>query len=221
MSKEAKTLLRYTWIMFGLFLMANGVIFLLRAHLGVSPWDVLHVGIANRTGLSIGRVIQIIGLVVVLISWVFNVRPQLVTLLNMFFIGVFVDAVNSMSYIPEPQALWLRFGSYVFGVAVFSLGTALYISGNRGAGPRDSLMLALTRVTKVRVGIVRTVLEVMVALGGYLLGGPLGIGTVLFALLVGVFLELSFTLLQRVKTWPFFQTLWYEVSSTPAMFKRD
>lgn len=212
MSKEAKTLLRYTWVMFALFLMANGVIFLLRAHLGVAPWDVLHVGIANRTGLTMGRVIQVIGVLVILISMALKVRPQLVTLLNMFFIGYFIDLINNMSYIPEPQVLWLRLGSYVFGVAVFSMGTALYMSANCGAGPRDSLMLALTRVTKVRVGVVRTVLEVSAATAGYLLGGPLGIGTVLFALLVGVFLESSFSLIQRVKMGPYFQSFWYNVS---------
>ncbi|EEG77400.1 YczE/YyaS/YitT family protein [Dethiobacter alkaliphilus] len=207
MSKKVKTLLRYTWILFGLFLMANGVVFLLRAHLGVSPWDVLHVGIAARTGLTVGRVIQLIGLMVVLLSWLLRVRPQVSTLLNMFFIGLFVDLVNSLSYIPQPATLWLKLISYVFGIAIFSLGTALYISGNRGAGPRDSLMLGLTRMTKLRVGTVRTALEVLVAIIGYFLGGPLGLGTVLFALLVGVFLEFSFKLIKQVKALPFWQSI--------------
>ena len=198
-NKELKALLRYTWITAGMFLMANGIVFVVRAELGVAPWDVLHLGISNQTGISLGRVLQGMGLLVVLVSWAFHVKPSFVTIYNMIFVGIFVDIINSMSYIPRPDVLWLKFACYVTGVAVCGIGTAFYISGNRGAGPRDSLMLALTKATSLRLGVVRTLMEVTVAVAGYFLGGPLGIGTLLFALLVGFFVELGFSAINLFK----------------------
>lgn len=208
MDFRLKVVLRYIWIMFGLFFIANGIVFMVRAQIGVSPWDVLHIGISQHTGISLGKVLQGVGLLVVAISYVFHVRPRIVTLLNMYFIGLFVDMINGMSYIPQPDALWLKFSSYLLGVAICGFGTALYISGNRGAGPRDSLMLALTKATSLRIGYVRTMMEITVATVGFLLGGPLGIGTLLFAFLVGVFVEVGFTGISVLKKSPFFHAMW-------------
>lgn len=208
MDIRLKVALRYIWIMFGLFFIANGIVFLVRAQIGVSPWDVLHIGISLRTGISLGKVLQGVGLLVVAISYVFHVRPRLVTLLNMYFVGLFVDMINGMSYIPQPDVLWLKFASYLLGVAICGFGTALYISGNRGAGPRDSLMLALTKATSLRIGVVRTMMEITAATVGFLLGGPLGIGTLLFALLVGVFIEVGFAGINVLKRSPFFHAMW-------------
>ncbi|MBS4032320.1 MAG: membrane protein [Clostridiales bacterium] len=208
MDIRLKVVLRYIWIMFGLFFMANGIVFLVRAQIGVSPWDVLHIGISQHTGISLGKVLQGVGLLVVVISYVFHVRPRLVTLMNMYFVGLFVDMINGMSYIPQPDALWLKFASYLLGVAICGFGTALYISGNRGAGPRDSLMLALTKATSLRIGVVRTMMEITAATIGFILGGPLGIGTLLFALLVGVFIEIGFAGIGLLKRSSFFHAMW-------------
>lgn len=208
MRKELKAALRYSWIIFGLFLIANGIVFLLRSKLGVSPWDVLHAGIALQTGISLGKVIQVTGFLILLVSWAFHVQPRFVTMLNMFFIGYFVDLINGMKYIPQPDVLWLRFVCYLTGVAICGFGTALYISGNRGAGPRDSLMLALAKVLPLRVGVVRTLMEVLAATIGYFLGGPLGVGTVLFAVLIGAFVELGFKSINILKQTRFFRALW-------------
>ncbi|MDW7650396.1 MAG: hypothetical protein SCK29_01665 [Bacillota bacterium] len=199
MNRQLRAVLRYAWIVFGLFFMANGIVFVVRAQIGVAPWDVLHLGISYQTGISLGRVLQGVGLLVVLVSWVFHVAPRFVTILNMILIGYFVDMINSMSYIPIPEATWLKFVCYLTGVAVCGFGTALYISGNRGAGPRDSLMLAMTKATSLRISIVRTAIEVVVTIAGYLLGGPLGVGTVLFALLIGPFIELGFATINLFK----------------------
>ena len=152
--------------------------------------------------------IQGMGLLLVAISYVFHVKPRFVTLLNMYFVGLFVDVVNGMNYIPQPDALWLKFVTYVFGVAICGFATALYMSGNRGAGPRDNLMLALTKATSLRMGVVRTMMEITVATVGFLLGGPLGIGTILFAMLVGVFVEIGFAGIGVLKRSSFFHAMW-------------
>ena len=178
--------------------------------LGVSPWDVLHLGISVQTGISLGRVLQIVGVAVVFVSWLFHVKPSFVTLVNMFFVGFFIDLIMKLNYLPAPIGTLWQFASYLFGVAVCGIGTAIYISGNGGAGPRDSLMLALVKLTSWRVGVVRTIMEATVATLGYILGGPLGIGTILFALLVGVFVELGFAGIKRLKQIRFFNTLWFE-----------
>lgn len=216
MGRRTKTVFRYSWIMFGLFLMSNGIVCLVRAQLGVSPWDVLHLGISYQTGISLGRVLQGVGLLVIAISYLFKVKPSFITLLNMFFVGYFVDLISSFSYIPQPTHLTARMFLYLGGVAVCGLGTALYISGNRGAGPRDSLMLALTRITSKRMGLIRTAMEVTVATTGYFLGGPLGIGTLLFALTVGFFIEVGFALIQMLKRSSLYRIWWEEVREMPA-----
>jgi uncharacterized protein len=203
-----KLVLRYAAVILGLFLMANGFVFLIEAGLGVNPWNVLHLGISYHTGLSLGRVLQGVGVLLIAVSWLFKVRPHIGTLLNMFFIGFFVDMVSGLGYVPHPEALWLRFFFCLTGVAVVGFGTALYISGNLGAGPRDSLMLALTKATSLRVGLIRTIMEVSVTVIGYILGGPLGLGTVLFALLVGWFMEMGFSMINKIKKTGLYKRLW-------------
>jgi uncharacterized membrane protein YczE len=214
-----KTFLRYLWIMTGIFIMANGIVLVVQAQIGVSPWDVLHLGISYQTGITLGRVLQGVGLFIVLISWALHVKPSFVTLVNMFSVGFFVDMIVGLNYVPSPQALWLKSVCYLLGVAACGFGTAFYISGNGGAGPRDNLMLSLTKVTPLRVGVVRTLMEVTVAVVGYLLGGPLGGGTVLFALLVGVFMELGFAGIKIIKHSPPFNALWFETENTAGIDK--
>lgn len=203
-----KTVLRFIIIILGFFLIANGIVFMVQARLGVSPWDVFHIGISRHTGLSLGRVIQLVGLVVLAFSAFFGIRPRLGTLMNMFFIGFFVDTVTNFGYIHAPGLLWQRVALYLGGVALVGIGAASYISANLGAGPRDSLMLALTRATARRVGVIRTLMEATVAVLGFLLGGPLGIGTLLFTLFVGPFLEAGFALIALLKKTSLYRNLW-------------
>jgi uncharacterized protein len=198
-SHKLKEILRYIWITASLYLVAHGIVLVVQARLGAAPWDVLHLGISLQTGISMGRVMQSIGLILLLISWIFHVKPSLVTLINMVFLGQFVDIIRNMNYLPSPEALWMRIFIYLIGVAVFGIGVGFYIGANRGAGPRDSLMMALTRATSLRVGVIRTIMEVVVATTGYFLGGPLGVGTVMFALFIGFFVELGFSMIKAVR----------------------
>ncbi len=204
-----KIILRFIIIILGFFLIANGIVFMVQARLGVSPWDVFHIGISRHTGLSLGRVIQFVGLAILALSAFLGIRPRLGTLLNMFFIGFFVDTVTKFGYIHAPVLLWQRVALYLGGVALVGLGAASYISANLGAGPRDSLMLALTKYTARRIVVVRTSMEAAVAILGFLLGGPLGVGTLLFAMFVGPFLEAGFAFIALVKRSSLYRNLLY------------
>lgn len=206
--KIQQTLLRYLALFSGLFVIANGIVFTINARLGVNPWDVLHIGLSTKIGLTIGQVMQGVGLLLIVFSYFFKVRPSIGTILNMIFLGLFVDLVIAAGYVPQPELLWLRIVLYICGVVLFGFGVAFYISPNLGAGPRDSLMLALTRASRFRVGTIRTFIEVTVATIGYFLDGPLGIGTVIFALSIGLFMELGFATVSKIKKTKVYSRIW-------------
>ncbi len=203
-----RNILRYLVLFSGLFIVANGIVFTINAHLGVNPWDVLHIGIANQTGISIGQVMQGIGLLLIVVSYLLKVKLYIGTILNMIFLGLFVDLIISWDYVPQSELLWLRILLYLAGVLIFGFGIAIYISANLGAGPRDSLMLALTKASRFRAGTIRTFMEITVALIGFLLSGPLGIGTVIFAFSIGFFMETGFVIVRWLKKTALFKQIW-------------
>jgi len=207
--KIRRSILRYLALFSGLFIIANGIVFTIRADLGVNPWDVFHIGIANQTGFTIGRVMQGVGLILIAVSYVLKVRLYIGTVLNMIFLGLFVDLIIGWGYVPCFELLWQRIPLYLAGVVLFGLGIAFYISANLGAGPRDSLMLALTKASRFRVGTIRTFMEITVATIGFFLGGPLGLGTVIFALSIGLFMELGFTCVRWIKKTVLYRQVWY------------
>lgn len=209
MGKNAiyKYLLRLATFFGGLYIVATGIVSTIQANLGVNPWDVLHIGLSIQTGLTIGRIIQIVGLMLVGFSFFMKVKPSIGTILNMVFLGFFVDLIMYLDYIPSPDLLWHKVVLFITGVALFGFGCAIYISANIGAGPRDSLMLALGRIIRRRLGTIRTFMEVTAALIGYFLGGPLGLGTLIFALTVGFFMDLGFALIRLFKHTIIYKTL--------------
>ena len=204
-----RNILRYLALFSGLFVIANGIVLTIGADLGVNPWDVLHIGIADQVGITIGRVIQVVGLMVIIVSFLLKVRPYIGTILNMIFLGLFVDLVIGWGYVPHPDLLWYRILIYFAGVVLFGFGVAFYISANLGAGPRDSLMLALTRISRFRVGTIRTFMEITAAIIGFMLGGPLGVGTVMFALSIGLFMEMGFSIISWIKKTVLYKRVWF------------
>jgi uncharacterized membrane protein YczE len=166
----------------GLVLFGLGIALMVRADLGLGPWDVLHQGVAERTGLAIGTVTILTGVVVLLLWIPIRERPGLGTVLNVLVIGLVVDA--TLAVVDAPTALWQRVAFLVLGIFAFGPGSGLYIGAGLGPGPRDGLMTGLARRGH-SVRVVRTGIE-LAALGvGALLGGRVGIGTVAFALTVG------------------------------------
>jgi uncharacterized membrane protein YczE len=172
----------------GLALYGASMALIVRSTLGNMPWDVLHQGLAGRMGLSIGVVSILVG-AVVLLAWIpLRQRPGLGTVSNVVVIGLAVDA--TLALVAAPSSLVLRIGLLAAGILLNAVATAAYIGVRLGPGPRDGLMTGLVRRTGWSVRLVRTGIEVAVVAGGWLLGGTLGVATVLYALAIGPLVQL-------------------------------
>ncbi|WP_406345411.1 YitT family protein [Streptomyces sp. NBC_00648] len=156
---------------------------LVRSGLGLEPWGVLHQGIAERTGLTIGVVSIIVGALVLLLWIPIRQRPGLGTVSNVFAIGIAMD--STLALVPDVHGLAAQIPLLVGGILLNGVATGLYISARFGPGPRDGLMTRLHRLTGRSIRLVRTSLEVAVVVTGFLLGGSLGVGTVAYALAIG------------------------------------
>lgn len=177
----------------GLVLYGLSIALLVRAELGLMPWSVLDQGLSRSTGLTLGTVTVLVG-VVVLLTWVpLRQRPGVGTVSNVLVIGLALDA--SLAVLPEVDGLALRAAMVVAGVVLNALATAAYIGVQLGPGPRDGLMTGLVRRTGRSVRLVRTGIEVVVVALGVLLGGTLGLGTLAYALGIGPLVQ---ALLPRV-----------------------
>lgn len=190
---------RSLFLVAGLFLFALGIVMLLESRLGLSPWDVLNQGVAEHTPLSFGMANVAIAVVVVVAAWRLGARIGPGTVANAILIGGFVDLLLHVDPIRDLSAagLAVRPALLAAGIGLIGLATALYIGAGMGAGPRDSLMLALTARMRTRLGVVRTVLEAAVTGVGFALGGTVGVGTLAFAFGIGPAVEASFSLLGR------------------------
>jgi len=181
-------------LLVGLFLFAVGVVANLNSGLGMSPWGVLNVGVSNITPLTLGQASQVIGLVVIAIGWALGFAPGFGTLMNMYFIGLFIDLIIAWGLIPTPTDPMFQYLLLILSVAVLGVGSLFYMGVQLGAGPRDGLMLGLVRKLDRQVAYVRAGIEGMVLILGYLLGGPVGVGTVITALTTGYSVQFFFRL---------------------------
>ncbi len=172
----------------GLTLYGLSMAMMIRAELGLDPWDVFHYGIARHVALSFGTIVIIVGVVVLLLWIPLRQAPGLGTISNVFVIGFASDLF--LYLLPSPSQLWLRITLLVGGVVLNGLAGAMYIGSQFGPGPRDGLMTGLVRRTGRSVRLVRTSIEVTVLVVGWLLGGVVGIGTVLYALAIGPLVQL-------------------------------
>jgi uncharacterized membrane protein YczE len=166
----------------GLILCGLGIASMVAADLGLGPWDVLHQGLSRLTGIPIGMTAVLVGLVVLGLWFPLRERPGLGTVLNVLVIGLVIDLV--LLVLSTPAAVWLRWVMMLAGPVLFALGSGLYIGAGLGSGPRDGVMTGLAR-RGVPVGLARFLLEVTVLVGGWLLGGTVGAGTLAFALGIG------------------------------------
>ena len=190
---------RFASLLAGLFVFALGIVLILESKLGLSPWDVLNQGISKHTPLSFGMANVVVGLAVLLLGWWLGAAPGVGTVANAVLIGTFIQgltAINAVTSLAH-DGLAVRIPLLVAGILLIGPGSAFYIGADLGAGPRDSLMLVGARRTGRRVGLVRGVLELCALAAGIALGGTFGVGTLLFAFLVGPIVEGSFALLAR------------------------
>ena len=192
-------MVRWVALISGLAFFAFGIVLLLESRLGLSPWDVLSQGIAKHSPLSFGNANIASALVVLVLARRLGARIGPGTVANAVLIGLFLDVFLGLDAVRRlgEQSLGVRAGELVVGIAMIGAATALYIGAALGAGPRDSLMLVVSRRTGARVGVVRTAIESVVTVVGFLLGGKVGIGTLAFAFGIGLAVEASFWLLAR------------------------
>jgi uncharacterized membrane protein YczE len=174
---------RSAQLLAGLALYGTSMAMLTRAKLGLDPWDVLHEGFTKRTGLSFGTITAIASVVVLLLWIPLRQRPGIGTVANVVVISVTVDLVRAV--LPDQHALGWQIALMTGGVAVNGLATATYVGARLGPGPRDGLMTGLSARTGRSVRLVRTGIEVTVLAAGWLLGGTVGVGTVLYAVAIG------------------------------------
>ncbi|MEU8793974.1 hypothetical protein [Streptomyces sp. NPDC048643] len=172
----------------GLALYGASSALLVEAGLGLEPWNVLHQGLAELTGLTIGVVSIIVGAAVLLLWIPLRQRPGLGTVSNVFVVGIAMD--STLALVPATHSLAVRVPLLLAGVVLNGMATGLYITAAFGPGPRDGLMTGLHRRTGRSVRLVRTLLEVAVVATGFALGGTVGVGTVLYAVAIGPLAQL-------------------------------
>jgi len=189
---------RATWtrrivqLVVGLFFYGIGLALMVRAGIGVAPWDVLSQGIALRTGIPFGLVTNIVGALVLLLWIPIGVRVGVGTVANVLLIGT--SAQLGLTFIPQQTVPAIQALVFAGGLALVAVATGIYIGAQLGPGPRDGLMTGLHRRTGRPIWIVRTGIEVAVLIVGVLLGGQFGIGTIAFALLIGPMVNVTLPL---------------------------
>jgi uncharacterized membrane protein YczE len=187
-SESGRLSVRLVKLYAGLALYGASSALLVRSGLGLEPWNVLHQGLAELTGLTIGVVSIIVGAAVLLLWIPLRQRPGLGTVSNVFVVGVAMD--GTLALVPEAHGPALRITLLVAGIVLNGAATGLYITAGFGPGPRDGLMTGLHRRTGRSIRLMRTSVEVTVVATGFALGGTVGAGTVLYALAIGPLAQL-------------------------------
>jgi len=174
---------RLPGLLVGLVLFGVGIALMAASGLGLGPWEVLHQGIANRTGLALGTVSILVGIPVLALWWPLGERPGIGTILNIALIGVATNV--TLPLLPRPTDALPQLAMSVGGVLVIGMGSGLYLAADLGPGPRDGLMTGLHHRFGWSIRRARTGIELIVLVVGFLLGGTVGLGTILFAFGIG------------------------------------
>lgn len=178
-------------IQVGFALFGLAISMMIRGNLGTSAWVVLEAALAYKLGITVGTMTVIMGFIVLISAVAMREKMGWGTLANILSIGPWIDLWNS--FIPSVKDnFWLQFGMLLLAILLMGLGSAIYIGVDAGAGPRDSLMLAIRRTTGVSIRVARAIIEITVVFIGWLLDGPVGIGTVIYALLIGPSVQWGF-----------------------------
>lgn len=186
----------WTRLVVGLWLFAAGIALMVRGHLGVSSWDVLHDALRVQSPLTFGAAMIAVAFLVLVGSFALGVKPGPGTIANVVLVGAFTDVLLKtplLEALPETNVL-IRLTALLVGVVAIALGTAIYISAGLGAGPRDSLMIAASRRLHLSTGTSRALIEGSVLAAGALMGGRVGPGTAVFAMAIGPAINISFRL---------------------------
>ncbi|CAI9388352.1 MULTISPECIES: YitT family protein [Bacillaceae] len=170
----------------GLLIMSLGIVLVITANLGSAPWDILNIGLHIQFGLTIGSWAIIVGFFILLIAAILSKKfPPFGALLNMVLVGIFIDFFLLLPIMITPSALFNRWIMFLIGLIIMGYGMGIYISAKLGAGPRDSLMIVLSEKFGGSIAKTRLFMEAMVLIIGWILGGPVSWGTIIYAILIG------------------------------------
>jgi uncharacterized membrane protein YczE len=191
---------RLVQLFVGLHLYGLGCALEVRGNLGLDPWDAFHQGVSKHLHVAIGTVVILVGASVLLLWWPLRQWPGLGTVSNVVFVGL---AMNwALALIPYSASLWARVPEMCGGIVLLGIATGMYIGAAFGPGPRDGLMTGFARRTGRSIRLVRTIIELTVLAAGWLLGGTVGIGTVLFALTIGPLAQFFLPIFETVQREP-------------------
>lgn len=185
---------RLLFFFVGIMIVSIGIVFTMRASsIGVGAWDVLHIGLTDTFGLTVGTWSIILGSMILLIDSLITKRlPRIGTIMDMVLTGILIDLFNLI--IPNVQSDSMQIVAYLVGLLLLSFGIGMYIIANLGIGPRDTLMMLISNRSSMSVAKTRTIIEVSAAVAGFALGGPVGVGTIIMAFFLG-------PLVQKAMTW--------------------
>ena len=183
---------RFLDLLLGLFLFALGIVLTINANIGYAPWDVFHVGFSRTAGISIGAASIITGLVILAVVAIFKEKIGLGTIINVILIGAFIDLIMFVGIIPIAANFISGVIMLIAGLFIISFGSYFYMKSAFGMGPRDSLMVLVTRKTKFPVGVCRSAIELSATFFGWLMGGMVGAGTVISVIAIGFCIQIIF-----------------------------
>jgi len=187
-----RLVLKMPSLFFGFFLFAVAILLALYSNLGMSPWDVFHMGIVHHSILSLGQTAQLIGFCIIMLSIFLGVIPGIGSVCNMIFIGMFVDLVNHTGIITTPESIVAKILMLTAAILIMGIATYFYLKVELGAGPRDGLMEGLVIKLNKPVWVIRAAIEMTVLTIGFFLDGPVGIGTFLLAVGIGPSVQFAF-----------------------------
>ena len=186
---------RLLWLVAGMVVSAVGITLMLQANIGLEPWSVLQQGMAQATGMTYGTASMIVGAAAIIAAVLCGESFGFGTIINIILCAVFIDALLWLDWIPQMTSLLPGIVMLLIGLELLVLGTWMYMKSALGAGPRDALMVALARKTGRSVGLCRGSVEIIVIIVGFLLGGQVGIGTIISAVGLGSLFNINFHLL--------------------------
>ena len=192
-----KILLEWIRIVAGLIVFSLGVHLTIYANIGLAPWDCLGMGIAKHTPLNYGISMTIIAITILIIDILLKERIGFGTIIDAFLTGNFIQAFNTLNKLPENKNVWLGIIIMLVGFIFMALGMWIYMSSEQCCGPRDALLVGLgKRMPKIPIGIVEIILWAVVLLIGFLLGGPVGIGTLISTFGAGLIMQLVYNIIK-------------------------
>lgn len=193
--KTKQYLKRSIKLLFGLVLYAVGIVFIIQANIGLAPWDAFHIGLTYISNFSFGLISILVGLVILVFTFFLDEPIGIGTIANTVLIGLLIDLINFFELIPLFDSTWSGVLIMLLGMELIAVGTYFYIGSAFGVGPRDALMVALTRKTNFPVGLIRATIEISVLVMGWLLDAPIGIGTAIVAFGMGPLVQITFQIL--------------------------